>query len=129
MQVRIEKRVLRSDARGWVFEPLDSGALAGFRNVHAVMSEPGAVRGNHWHERGREVLAVIGPARIRVEEAGERRDHDVPAGEVWQFTFPPGLPHAIQNTGDRPIFMVGFNTEPHDPTAPDTQPCELIAPA
>jgi quercetin dioxygenase-like cupin family protein len=72
------------------------------------------------------VLAVLGPARVRVEAAGEVRDHQVPAGEVWQFTFPPGVAHAVENAGEQPVFMVGFNTEAHDRAAPDTHPRALI---
>jgi dTDP-4-dehydrorhamnose 3,5-epimerase-like enzyme len=126
MQVHIEKRPLRADARGWIFEPVEGDTLGRFRNVHAVMSVPGAVRGNHVHDRGTEVLVVGGPVLVRVEEAGEVQDHHVPAGEIWQFTFPPGVPHAIENTGNHPVFMIGFNTVVHDRAAPDTRPHPLL---
>lgn len=119
MKVRVEKLTVHRDARGWVYEPLDGNAVAGFRNVHLVCTEPGAVRGNHYHERATEIVAVGGPTLVRVREEGEVRDHVVPAGEVWQFTFPPGVPHAMQNLGDAPVLMLGLNTEFLDRAAPD----------
>lgn len=52
------------DARGVVFEPLEAAELAAQRNVHVVLTEPGAIRGNHYHRLRREIATVIGPARV-----------------------------------------------------------------
>jgi UDP-2-acetamido-2,6-beta-L-arabino-hexul-4-ose reductase len=84
-----------------------------------VLTEPGCLRGNHYHERGTEVLTVVGPALVRIEEEGEAYDLNVPDGEPWRFTIPAGVAHAILNTGPAPILMVAFNSEPHDPARPD----------
>jgi quercetin dioxygenase-like cupin family protein len=43
----------------------------------------------------------------------------VPAGEVWRFTFPPGVAHAFRNDGDQPSVLAAFNTEIHDPAVSD----------
>lgn len=126
MKVRIKKITVHRDARGWVFEPLEGSEVARFRNVHLVWTEPGAVRGNHYHERGTEVVAVTGPTLVRVREEGELHDHLVPAGEVWQFTIPPGIPHAMQNVGDSPVLMIGLNTELLERAAPDVYREALI---
>lgn len=117
------------DARGVVFEPLDAGQLAAQRNVHVVLTAPGAVRGNHYHRLQHEVTAVVGPARV-AWRAAPRADGtpagaavgsvDVPAGEVWRFEFPPGITHAYQNTGPETLVMVAFSSRPHDPADPDT---------
>jgi mannose-6-phosphate isomerase-like protein (cupin superfamily) len=56
------------------------------------------------------------------------RDVDVPAGEAWRFTIPPGVGHAFQGTGDGPMVLVAFNTEAHDPADPDVAPDPLLAP-
>ena len=125
-QVRITKLKAHADARGVVFEPLEPELLGGWRNVHAVITEPGAVRGNHRHLRGTEVSAVYGEALVRYRANGETRDALVPAGEVWRFEFPPGVAHAFKNTGERPFVLVSFNTELHDPAAPDVERVELI---
>jgi len=126
--VKIVKLKVHADARGCVFEPLEPGLLAGWRNVHAVITEPGAVRGNHLHLRGTEVSTVVGPALVRYREGELTCDAAVPEGEAWRFHFPPGVPHAFRNTGTRPFLLVSFNTELHDPAVPDFERVELIAP-
>lgn len=125
-QVTIENVSFFSDARGWVIEPVDEALLAGQRNAHVVLSEPGAIRGNHYHERSTEVFVVVGPALIRLRESGEIRDVRVPEGQAMRFTVPPGVPHAIQNTGTRPMVLMSFSTLPHDRHHPDTLPAVLI---
>ncbi len=127
-KVVITKLKVHADARGAVFEPLEPRLLDGWRNVHAVITEPGAVRGNHRHPRGTEVSTVCGEALVRYREAEQTCDALVPAGEVWRFEFPPGVAHAFRNTGERPFVIVSFNTELHDPAAPDAERVELIAP-
>jgi len=124
--VTVENVFLFSDARGWVIEPVDEAMLAGKRNVHLVLTGPGAVRGNHYHERSLEITVVVGPALVRVRENGATRDISVPEGQAMRFTIPPGVPHAIQNTGTRPMVLLSFATQPHDRAHPDTVPAVLI---
>jgi dTDP-4-dehydrorhamnose 3,5-epimerase-like enzyme len=125
-EVAITKLRVHADARGAVFEPLEPELLAGWRNVHAVITEPGAVRGNHRHLRGTEVSTLWGKALVRYREGDQTREVQVPEGEVWRFHFPPGVAHAFRNTGQRPLLLVSFNTELHDPARPDVERVELI---
>lgn len=111
--------MLHADARGCVFEPITPGEIPAQRNVHIVLSEPGAIRGNHFHQRGTEIAVVLGLCLVRVRLAEGVRDFVVPAGEAWRFVFPPGMPHAFKNLGDRAQFMAAFNTEAHEPAQPD----------
>ena len=67
--VRIEVVACHSDARGFVFEPMPGDDLPQYRNVHIVVSLPGAVRGNHSHVRGTEITTVCGPTKVRFREA------------------------------------------------------------
>lgn len=120
MTVRVERLRRAADARGQVFEPLDAPELAQQRNVHVVITAPGHVRGNHFHTHGIEVTTVLGPARVRYREQERIVDVDVPADEAWRFTFPPGVPHAFENTGAASQVIVSFNSLPHDPANPDT---------
>lgn len=117
-----------TDARGAVYEPLDPEALARQRNAHVVLTGPGHVRGNHLHRKSTEVLAVHGPARVRFRDAGGLRDVHVEPGDVVAFTIPPGVPHAILNTGTEPSLLVAFRDTAHDPEAPDTERVELLRP-
>ena len=125
-RVTITRIKVHADGRGAVFEPLEPQLLAGWRNVHAVITEPGAVRGNHRHLRGTELTAVYGEALVRYRDGEATREALVPAGEVWRFEFPPGVPHAFKNTGTRPFMLVSFNTELHSQAAPDAERVELF---
>src|ERR1700750_2393631 len=88
-QVTVEALTVHADQRGSVFEPLEAEALPDQRNVHVVVTEPGAVRGNHLHPRGTETLVIHGPALFRCREEGELADTEIPAGAVYRFTIPP----------------------------------------
>ena len=120
MDVVIESIQVHSDGRGFVFEPLKAGDLAVQRNTHIVLSMPGVIRGNHYHLKGTETIAVTGPALVRIREKKELRDVKVPKEEVYAFTFPPGVSHALKNTGEGPGVLAAFNTVEHDPENPDT---------
>jgi dTDP-4-dehydrorhamnose 3,5-epimerase-like enzyme len=117
--VRIDILTCHRDPRGAVFEPLAADDIAKYRNVHVVITEPGAVRGNHCHVRGSEITSVVGPALVRYREAGVIRDVEVPDGEAWRFAFPAGVAHAFKNTGRQAFILASFNTEQHDQAAPD----------
>jgi len=119
---------LRRDQRGLVFEPVGASQLAGQRNCHVVLTRPGAVRGNHWHRRATEIAVVLGPARVRARRDADVEEVLVPEGEVYRFVFPPGLAHAIQNTGTSPLLVVAFTDQIHDPEHPDVVPEVLIEP-
>jgi len=110
------------DARGLVLEPIGGATMQQQQNVHLVLTEPGQIRGNHYHRRGTEITVVLGPARVRFREraGGELRDVEVPAGQAMRFTFPPGLAHAFQNPGPGSMILIASHTEPHDPARPDT---------
>jgi dTDP-4-dehydrorhamnose 3,5-epimerase-like enzyme len=117
--VRIDILTCHRDPRGAVFEPLSAEDIAKYRNVHVVITEPGAVRGNHRHVRGSEITSVVGPVLVRYREAGVICDVEVPAGEAWRFAFPAGVAHAYKNIGQQPFSLVSFNTEQHDQAVSD----------
>lgn len=128
MTVAIERIDLGHDDRGFVFHPVSGGDLPEQREVHAVISRPGAVRGNHFHRTAEETLAVAGPARVRYRENGEVREFVVPEDEAYRFRFPAGVSHAVRHTGTAPGFLVAFSPNPFDPEDPDVVRDELIAP-
>ncbi len=120
MSLKYHNLKMISDSRGFVFEPLPADAFSDQKNGHVVVSDPGVIRGNHYHIKGEERIAVVGPSLVRYRQNDEIKDIDIPAGEVYGFTFPPGVGHAIQNLSDRPNVLVAFNTIVHDPKTPDT---------
>jgi len=121
MPVRYEKLNVIKDARGIVFEPIPGDALSEKRNAHVVISGPGVIRGNHYHIRGEETMAVMGPALVRVRDHDDIQDIQVPDGEVYGFVFSPGQSHAIKNLGSGMNILVAFNTVEHDRQAPDAE--------
>ena len=127
MSVKVEKLRIAADQRGDVFEPLDAQDLSSQRNVHVVWTEPGHIRGNHFHRQGVEVSAVRGPALVRYREGTDLHELSVPQGEVWRFTFPPGVVHAFKNTGTAPLIIASFNSIAHDPANPDTERDPILA--
>ncbi|HMJ90286.1 MAG TPA: cupin domain-containing protein [Candidatus Acidoferrum sp.] len=122
----VEELNLHIDARGLVFEPLDPAQIPAQRNVHLVITEPGTVRGNHYHEDGTEVSVVVGPALVRVREDGQTRDVRVPENRAMRFTFPPRVSHAVKNVSVQSFVMISFNTSVYDRVHPDVVPDILI---
>ena len=122
----IERVQTHGDARGTLFEPVDDRQIAATRNVHVVLSEPGCVRGNHRHIVGTEISVVMGPAQVRLKEDGVIRDLEIPAGETWRLTIPPGVTHAYRNPGPGTMLLIGFNTELHNPEHPDAVREEIL---
>jgi dTDP-4-dehydrorhamnose 3,5-epimerase-like enzyme len=114
------------DARGSLFEPMNDTELAAQRNVHVVLTEPAGVRGNHVHATAVEMTTVVGPCLVRLKEAGEIRDVEVPAGAIWRFTIPPGVAHAYRNTGDSVMVLVSFSTRVHDAAGADTRREQIL---
>ena len=114
------------DARGCLFEPLTDAELASQKNVHVVLTQPNEVRGNHVHRTAVETTSVVGPCLIRLKEDGSIRDLEVPAGETWRLTIPPGVAHAFRNTGESMMVLVSFSTNLHDPTGSDTEREQIL---
>ncbi len=117
--VTIEEMTVSSDHRGTVFNPLPVSALTGQKNFHMVISQPRAVRGNHYHRRGTEILIVAGPATVRIRENGRLRDIVIPGQSIYRLTIAPGISHAVKHTGPDAGFLLAFNTVAYDPENPD----------
>jgi dTDP-4-dehydrorhamnose 3,5-epimerase-like enzyme len=114
------------DARGCLFEPLSDAELSSQKNVHIVLTQPNEVRGNHVHLSAVEITTVVGPCLVRLKEAGEIRDIEVPAGEICRLEIPPGVVHAFRNTGEAAMVLVSFSSNLHDPTGADTRREQIL---
>lgn len=128
MQPTIDKPMIHSDARGIVFEPVDAALLHRQRNVHVVITQPGSVRGNHYHRHSTEILIIMGPALVRLRVEKEIREISIPSQAVYRLRIPPGISHAVYNTGERPNFLIAFNSATHDRKTPDVTRDMLIIP-
>ena len=121
-RVLIEPVQLNSDARGAVFEPLNAAELRAQGNTHVVLSEPQAIRGNHYHRVGTEITVVVGPALVRYRDVtcgGATQEVMVAAGSAQRFSFAAGVAHAFSNPGPGVMILASFNTDVHDPAVPD----------
>jgi dTDP-4-dehydrorhamnose 3,5-epimerase-like enzyme len=118
--VVIESIKTHRDARGSVFEPLTDAQLKAQHNVHVALTQPAEVRGNHCHRVAVETTTLVGPCQVRLKEGGTIRDLDIPDGETWRLTIPPGVVHAFRNTGSAVMVLVSFSTALHDPAGSDT---------
>ncbi len=125
-RVIIEPLAVFSDKRGWVFEPATGEQLAGQKNAHLVITLPGQVRGNHLHKVATETLAVFGPALVRFMENDRPQDVIVPPDKAVRLVFPPGVAHAICNTGPKPMVLIAFSDQPYRRQRPDTFKHRLI---
>lgn len=125
-RLTVERLDPHTDHRGLVVEPMDDRDLATMRNVHVVWTEPGGIRGNHYHKRGSEITLAFGPALLRWRDGDTIRDVTIADGEIVRVRIPSGVAHAFQNVGDRPLLLVGFNTEAHDRSDPDVVADRLI---
>jgi dTDP-4-dehydrorhamnose 3,5-epimerase-like enzyme len=127
-RVTIEPVALSRDRRGLVVEPVHGDLLAQQRNVHLVLTQPGHVRGNHYHERGTEVTLALGPALFRYRDGDAVRDVSIARGEAVRITIAPGVAHAFIGLGPEDMVLIGFNTELHDPARPDVVRDEVLKP-
>ena len=110
MKVSVEQVEVHSDHRGAVLRPVSPEDLAWLKDVHAGITLPGCVRGNHYHPKATEVLVLFGPCLVRLREEGGLRDVIVREGEVCRFNIPPGVSHAFKNIGAQSISMVAFSS-------------------
>ncbi len=117
---------IHADERGCVFEPVGFEELASAKNVHIVISKPGAIRANHYHKHTSEVMVVLGPSLVRTRCDGVISDVEVPAGEAYRFRFDAGVTHAVKNIGDIDTMLIAFASEPHAPDSPDVVMDKLI---
>jgi UDP-2-acetamido-2,6-beta-L-arabino-hexul-4-ose reductase len=128
MTVTVERIELRQDRRGFVFEPMTTSGLKDQRNTHVVITEPGCVRGNHYHLRATETLAVFGSWLVRYREAGTMKELRFGEREPARITIPPGIPHAFQNTGNGAAILTVFSDLSRQELLNDTVPDVLIEP-
>ena len=94
--------------------------------MHVVLTQPNETRGNHLHLSATETTTVVGPCLVRLKEAQLIRDLEVPAGEIWRLTIPPGVVHAFRNTGTSVMILVSFSTNLHDPSGSDLRREQIL---
>ncbi len=110
-----------ADERGWGLRPLEALPVerAEVEDLHVVSLRPGAVRGNHVHERGTEWLLVCGGPAVaawRAPGQSEVGRMEIPGDAPYLLEVPAGMEHAVENVGREIIHLVAFSDEAEPPT-------------
>jgi oxalate decarboxylase/phosphoglucose isomerase-like protein (cupin superfamily) len=109
------------DARGFSFTA-PAAALAfvgGMADVHLASTQPGAVRGNHYHLRRREAIVILPGAKWSLHwDEGENpspRHREFDGGLAVMVLVSPGASHAVRNDSDATLWLVAISSESYDP--------------
>lgn len=111
---------MNCDARGSFTEFLRTPERG---QVSVNISNPGIVKGNHWHHtKNEKFLVVKGHGIIRFRKVGETEIFEYPvSGEKLEVVdIPTGYTHNIENIGKEEMVTVMWANEPFDPEHPDT---------
>jgi oxalate decarboxylase/phosphoglucose isomerase-like protein (cupin superfamily) len=106
-------------------------AIGPVEDVHIAAIRPGAVRGNHFHTRKQELIAVAYQDRWSLHwdrgagSAPQRRDFTGAGGVV--IRPPVGWSHAIRNDSDSDLWIVALSDRAFDPDEAVTR--QVVAPA
>ena len=130
-KIQIQELGNMGDARGFSFTaPPEGLAFVGrMADVHVASTEPGAVRGNHYHLRRREAILVLPGAKWSLhwdegeDSTGKGSTEKRPAAQHRSFAgnsavlvlVSPGASHAVRNDGDGPLWLVAISSETYDP--------------
>ncbi len=122
--IEVTSRTDAGDPRGLAFAvPSDAlAALGGVADVHIMTVRPGAVRGNHFHARKREVLVVLHEDEWELhwsDPGGKPQSRVFRGAGGVSLTVQPGVAHAIRNTGTADLTVAGLSPVPFDPADPD----------
>ncbi len=131
-EVRITPLPDTGDQRGSSFQtgPSWLAFLGSIDDAHIATIVPGAIRGNHFHLRRREAIAVLYADNWQAAW-NQGADTEVTVREFTgagavMLEVDPGASHAIANTGRAPLWIIGLSNGAWDPAAPDSFLCKLL---
>lgn len=124
----LEIRALKdhSDNRGFSYEIPGNICtdIGQFEHAHVAAILPGHVRGNHFHLERTETLVVTW------EDTWElgwcEQDSDIVQQRAFKergavaLRIPPGVAHALANSGTRPLYLLALSDTPYSVERPDT---------
>lgn len=124
-EMRIEQLADSTDERGLSFSVLaDQLSGAGpAKDIHIAMIRPGHTRGNHYHARRHELIAVIYRDSCSVHwdtgpDTSTRRRTFEGTGAI--LVAPPlNWSHAVRNDGDEDVWIVAVSDVPYDRSQSD----------
>jgi oxalate decarboxylase/phosphoglucose isomerase-like protein (cupin superfamily) len=120
MKIQISELDNKADARGVSFTaPVEALQFVGrMLDVHVSSSQPGAVRGNHYHLRRREAIVILpGTSWSFHWDEGEETpaQHRCFNGErAILVLVSPDASHAIRNDGSATLWLLAISSEIYD---------------
>lgn len=111
--IKIEKIEIGKDNRGFSAKPVDEKLLKNGKalNLHIVSMNPGAVRGNHYHQKQEEKIWIIGgPCKVTAKDkkTGEEEEIEISSENNTLLTIPPEITHAIKNISDGVAYLLCY---------------------
>ena len=80
-----------------------------FGHLHLVSMEPGAVRGNHYHQTLKEWLfAFGGQYSFHWKAGGNISRRLIPADKMVVIEIPPGITHTIRNESKETMYLLAY---------------------
>ncbi len=111
---------MKSDERGDFVEVFK---IPGFGQVSYSTTNPGVIRGNHYHARKKEIFCVIeGEAKVRQRDikTGEVEEKIVSGAAPELVEMKPNWTHNIQNIGNKEMKLLIWISEVYNPADTDT---------
>jgi UDP-2-acetamido-2,6-beta-L-arabino-hexul-4-ose reductase len=115
-----QKLTIHKDERGALVEIFK---IPNIGQIFYATAVPGAIRGNHYHTRKKEIFCVVagkGKISMRDRVSGERKEYVVSGGEPETIEMPLNWTHNIENIGDTEMKLIVWTNEIFDPKDPDT---------
>jgi quercetin dioxygenase-like cupin family protein len=105
---------LHHDERGMVFFPWQGLPETFSRqemcaSLHLITIAPGQVRGQHQHPQKTEWLYVfVGQGRLFWRSPSGATQEQVLDDDRTLVVIPPGIPHALRNEGQSPLYLLAW---------------------
>ncbi len=121
----------RGDERGSSFSTgIEWPAFLPFaKDMHITSLKSGHIRGNHFHRRKKEVIAIIHHDEWTLYwDSGpetEVQKKIFPGSGAVLITVEPLASHAVVNSGKQSLYTIGLTGEPFDSADPDTHKREI----
>jgi len=129
MKMNVKTLDKKSDSRGWLVENESELIRDSMRHFLVSSSEPGVVRGQHYHKRKTEWFLVIeGKAKIYFKDinSSEESSMEVNSDSPQIIEVLPNIAHSIENIGKSKMILLGIVNEPLSKEDPDTFSYKVI---
>lgn len=129
MKVNIVDLDTKTDERGSLSQNVSEEVKNQMKHFFVSYSNPGSIRGQHYHTKKIEWFYIIkGEAEIVLEniKTKERKKLKSTSDKPQLVKMEPGIAHAIKNTGKEEMILLALVNESLDQNNPDTFPYKVI---